>query len=64
LTNTQKNADTLVANAVTALMAVFYRGDIRIQKSTTQTTPVQSSAAAAAPQSAPHAPLPVETTRT
>jgi HD-GYP domain-containing protein (c-di-GMP phosphodiesterase class II) len=51
-------------NAVTALMAVFYRGDIRIQKSTTQTTPVQSSAAAAAPQSAPHAPLPVETTRT
>ena len=51
-------------DAVTALMAVFYRGDIRIQKSTTQTTPVQSSAAAAAPQSAPHAPLPVETTRT
>jgi putative nucleotidyltransferase with HDIG domain len=44
-------------NAVTALMAVFYRGDIRIQKSTTQTTPVQSSAAAAHPSPRPTPPF-------
>src|ERR1035437_7425115 len=50
-------------NAVTALLAVFYRGDIRIQKSLTQAIPLGS--AAPAPTLAPPAhPITVETART
>jgi HD-GYP domain-containing protein (c-di-GMP phosphodiesterase class II) len=54
-------------NAVTALMAVFYRGDIRIQKQVTQTVPLESPAPVPAPLELPHPPadpITVETTRT
>jgi HD-GYP domain-containing protein (c-di-GMP phosphodiesterase class II) len=49
--------------AVAALLAVFQRGDIRIQKSLTQTIPLESPASAPAPLQ-PSDPLTVETTRT
>ncbi len=54
-------------NAVTALMAVFYRGDIHIQKTLTQKMPLQSQAPAPVPQQPPlqHSdPITIETTRT
>jgi HD-GYP domain-containing protein (c-di-GMP phosphodiesterase class II) len=50
-------------NAVTALMAVFYRGDIRIQKSLTQTAPPEPAAPKRTPPP-PVDPITVETTRT
>ena len=52
--------------AVTALMAVFYRGDIRIQRSLTRMVPLETPPAVAAPlQSAqpPVDPLTIEITR-
>ncbi|MGD0791033.1 MAG: HD-GYP domain-containing protein, partial [Terriglobales bacterium] len=54
-------------NAVTALMAVFYRGDIRIQKSLAQMIPLESAVPAPAPLHPPLQPvdpLTVEITRT
>ena len=54
-------------NAVTALMAVFYRGDIHIQKTLAQKMPPRSQAPAPAPQQPPlqHSdPITIETTRT
>lgn len=52
--------------AVTALMAVFYRGDIRIQKSPTQMAPAEPAHAPSAAPAVHHPPDPVtvETTRT
>jgi HD-GYP domain-containing protein (c-di-GMP phosphodiesterase class II) len=49
--------------AVTALMAVFYRGDIRIQKPVTQMIPLETPAPAPIPPQ-PADPVTVETTRT
>src|SRR5271154_464345 len=49
--------------AVTALMAVFYRGDIRVQKSLTQTAPPEPAAPKRTPPP-PVDPITVETTRT
>jgi HD-GYP domain-containing protein (c-di-GMP phosphodiesterase class II) len=49
--------------AVSALMAVFYRGDIRIQKSLTQMIPLEAAPTTAAPPQ-PADPLTIETTRT
>ena len=48
--------------AVAALLAVFERGEIRIQKSLTQTIPLESAAPAPSPLQ-PGDPLTVETTR-
>jgi HD-GYP domain-containing protein (c-di-GMP phosphodiesterase class II) len=51
--------------AVTALMAVFYRGEIRIQKPVTQTLPLASSAPVVTPAPPqPIDPLAIEITRT
>ena len=51
--------------AVTALMAVFYRGEIRIQKPLTHAIPLETPMPAPAPAHAhPPDPLTVETTRT
>jgi putative nucleotidyltransferase with HDIG domain len=54
--------------AVTALMAVFYRGEIRIQKNLTQTVALEAAAAAAPlplqPAHQPSETLSIETTRT
>jgi HD-GYP domain-containing protein (c-di-GMP phosphodiesterase class II) len=53
--------------AVAALLAVFQRGEIRIQKSLTQKMPLESPAPASAPTASPLPPadpLTVETTRT
>jgi HD-GYP domain-containing protein (c-di-GMP phosphodiesterase class II) len=50
-------------NAVTALMAVFYRGEIRIQKPLTHAIPQETPAPTPAPAHPPD-PLMVETTRT
>jgi len=52
--------------AVTALMAVFYRGDIRIQRSLTRMVPLETPPPAAAPLPPtlqPIDPLTIETTR-
>jgi HD-GYP domain-containing protein (c-di-GMP phosphodiesterase class II) len=51
--------------AVTALMAVFYRGDIRIQKPVTQTVPLEPPTPVPVPVPLqPADPVTVETTRT
>jgi HD-GYP domain-containing protein (c-di-GMP phosphodiesterase class II) len=51
--------------AVTALMAVFYRGEIRIQKPPRQMIPQESAASAQAPSPLPAVdPVTIETTRT
>ncbi len=50
-------------NAVAALLAVFERGEIRIQKTPTQTIPLELPAPAPAPLE-PYDPLGVEITRT
>jgi hypothetical protein len=53
--------------AVAALLAVFQRGEIRIQKSLTQKIPLETPAPAPAPTEPPLQaidPLTVETTRT
>jgi hypothetical protein len=47
---------------VAALLAVFQRGEIRIQKSLTQTIPLESAASAPAPLQ-PSDPLTIETAR-
>src|SRR5450631_2856427 len=57
----------LDSKAVTALMAVYYDGQIHIQKSLTQAIPLEAAAPAPAPlqpQLHPADPLAVETTRT
>jgi HD-GYP domain-containing protein (c-di-GMP phosphodiesterase class II) len=54
-------------NAVTALMAVFYRGDIHIQKTLTQVIPLETAPPSPSPVGRPLPPadpITVETTRT
>jgi HD-GYP domain-containing protein (c-di-GMP phosphodiesterase class II) len=51
-------------NAIAALLAVFQRGEIRIQKNLTQPLPVEPAAHAAPPPLLVPDPLTVETTRT